>query len=87
MRKIIHNLRKQPEEVRTHVLHVSTMVAGSILVLLWVYSLGAGFSDAPQQAKSGEYDPFSVLRANVLDGYTNLSENAQEYQAGLEVNQ
>jgi|GEM_PF-641640 len=87
MRKIINHLRKQPEEVRTHVLHVSTIALGSVLVLLWVYSLGSGFSATAKQASTGEYDPFSVLKANVIDGYNSISENVNNSQGGLQVDQ
>ena len=40
MKKIIHHIRRQPEEVRRHILHILTIVAAIILLLLWVYSLG-----------------------------------------------
>jgi len=39
MKKIIHKIRQQPEEVRRHILHILTIVAGIILISLWVYSL------------------------------------------------
>ena len=39
MRKIIHHLRKQPEEVRRSILHIIMIVFVVILVILWIYSL------------------------------------------------
>ena len=78
MRKIIHHLRRQPEDVRTHVLHLSTAVCGVILVLLWVYSLGTGLtsSDTGAQFSKEVAEPFSALKANLVDGYKSISESA-----------
>ena len=61
MKKIIYNLRRQPEAVRRHILHVSTIVAGVILVLLWIYSLGTGLANA--------------LKANLIGGYQSITES------------
>ncbi|OGI67865.1 hypothetical protein A2738_03220 [Candidatus Nomurabacteria bacterium RIFCSPHIGHO2_01_FULL_42_15] len=75
MKKIIHHLRSQPEEVRRHILHVSTIVAGIILVLLWIYSLGTSLSDPDKQAKTNnDLKPFSALKANLIGGYQSISD-------------
>ena len=78
MRKIINHLRKQPEDVRTHILHISTAISGVILVLLWVYSLGTGISstDAQAQLNKEVAEPFSALKANLIDGYKSISDSA-----------
>lgn len=87
MLKVIHKLRRQPEEVRTHVLHLTTLVFAVILVLLWVYSFGSGVSTSATQAKSSnEFEPFSALRANIVDGYKSISEPTAP-SGGLQVNQ
>ncbi len=66
MKKIIHHLRRQPEEVRRHILHILTIIAGIILLMLWVYSLGTNFSSTETQVKAKEeLKPFSVLKDNV----------------------
>lgn len=76
MKKIIHHLRRQPEEVRRHILHVSTVVFGIILLMLWVYSLGASFSDKDTQAKiKRDVAPFSALKDNMVGGYNNILNN------------
>lgn len=49
MKKIIHNLRQQPEEVRRHILHILMLAFAVILVILWIYSLSNNFSDANTQ--------------------------------------
>ncbi len=73
MKKIIQNLRNQSEEVRRHILHVSTIVCGIILILLWVYSLGVNLSNPDTQAKvENSFEPLSVLKANIVDGYQSL---------------
>lgn len=66
MRKIIHHLRRQPEEVRRHILHVSVIIFGIILFSLWVYSLGGNYSDASTETKiEKNLEPLSVLKDNL----------------------
>ncbi len=74
MKKMIHRLRAQPEEVKIYILHALMILCGIILVLLWVYSLGAAFSNKEQQAKmSQDLKPFSNLKTNIIDGYQNIT--------------
>lgn len=75
MKKIIHHLRKQPEEVRRHILHLMTIVAAIILFFLWVYSLGTNLSNPDTQAKmNNDLKHFSALKDNLVGGYNTLSE-------------
>ncbi len=75
MRRIIHHIRKQPEKVKRHILHVSTAVFGVILFLLWVFSLGRNFtSPEAKQEASESLQPLSALRANLVDGYYSLTQ-------------
>ncbi len=77
MKKMILNLRNKPEHVRRHVLHVSTMIAGVILILLWIYSLGATLTSPETQAKvKNDLNPFSALKANLIGGYQSISGGA-----------
>lgn len=75
MKKIIHNIRHQSEKVRRHILHVSIVVFGVILLLLWIYSLGTNLTNSDTQAKiNNNLKPFSALKANLIDGYKSISE-------------
>jgi len=75
MRKIIHHIRRQPEQVRRHILHVSTFIAGIILILLWIYSLGTSFSNPETEAKvNSDLKPFSALKDNLIGGYKSISQ-------------
>jgi uncharacterized membrane protein YvbJ len=75
MRKIIHKVRQQPEEVRRHILHVITIIFGIILLALWVYSLGTTFSNPEKQAEIRDgLQPISALKDQLIDGYNSLSE-------------
>jgi uncharacterized membrane protein YvbJ len=66
MKKIIQHLRKQPEEVRRHILHIITTILAVILVLLWIYSLGTTLTNPDTQAKiSQDFKPFSALKDNI----------------------
>lgn len=75
MKKIIHHIRNQSEEVRRHILHVSMVVFGVILLFLWIYSLGTNLTNSDTQAKiNNDLKPFSALKANLIDGYKSISE-------------
>ena len=70
MRKIIHNLRRQPEEVRRHILHLFILIVTIIMVTLWIFSLGKNLADPDIQVKiKQDLKPFSILKDNIVDGY------------------
>ena len=63
MKKLLHKIRKQPEEHRRHILHLLTLIFAIILLTLWVYSLGSNFSNTDTQTKIKQgFQPFSVLK-------------------------
>lgn len=75
MRKIINNLKEQPEHVRHHVAGFVTILFGIILVALWVWSLGLrGEPDVAKEEEKESLKPISVLKANLVDGYESISE-------------
>jgi len=70
MRKLIHHLRRQPEEVRRHVLHIVTFALAIIMIILWIFSLGKSLANPDTQTKiKQDLSPFSVLKDNIVDGY------------------
>ncbi len=72
MKKMIHHLRKQPEEVRRHVLHIIIFAFAIIMVILWVYSLGRNFSNPDTQTRmQQDLKPFSTLKDNITGINTN----------------
>ncbi len=72
MKKIIYNLRQQPEEVRTQILHILTAVLGFILFVLWVYSLGVNINNEDTQTSiQNDFEPLSNLKSNLVDTYNN----------------
>jgi hypothetical protein len=74
MGKIINHLRKQPEQVRRHILHATTVIFAVILISLWVFSLGVNLTNPDTQAKiNNDLKPFSTLKANLIDGYNSIS--------------
>lgn len=75
MKKIIHHLRKQPEEVRRHILHLLILAVAIIMIMLWVFSLGKSLTNPDTQLKiKQDLEPFSVLKDNIVDGYKNTSD-------------
>ena len=76
MRKIIHHLRRQPEETRRHILHVLTILMGILLLALWIYSLGRTATDSNTQAEiKKDLSPLSVLKENAVEGYKTITES------------
>ncbi|MFZ1020043.1 MAG: hypothetical protein WAN61_03595 [Minisyncoccia bacterium] len=72
MKKIINNIRKQPESVRRRILHTMIAVFAFILILLWIYFLGNNLENPDTQAKmSHDLKPFSELKNNLVGGYQN----------------
>ncbi|MEK7104747.1 MAG: hypothetical protein AAB868_01770 [Patescibacteria group bacterium] len=75
MKKIIHRLRRQPEEVRRHILHITIFAVAIIMVMLWVFSLGRSLANPDTQVKiKQDLQPFSVLKDNIVDGYKNTTD-------------
>jgi len=75
MKKIIHNIRKQSEENKRHILHILTFMMAIVLVFLWIYSLGTNLTSSDTRAKmEQDLKPFSAVKDNIVDGYNSLSE-------------
>ncbi|MEK7128324.1 MAG: hypothetical protein AAB933_02065 [Patescibacteria group bacterium] len=75
MRKIIHHIRRQPEETRRHILHVLTICFAIALLLLWIYSLGTNLANPDTQAKiNNDLKPFAALKDGLVGGYKSMSE-------------
>jgi hypothetical protein len=74
MKNIIHNIRKQPEEIRRHILHILTGVFAVLLLALWFYSLGASLTSPDTQAGiSQDLKPFSAVKDNMVNGYNDMT--------------
>ncbi len=77
MKKIIHKLRRQPEEVRRHILHICTVAIAIVMIILWTYSLSRSLGSPDTQVKiKQDLKPFSVLKDNLVGGYKSL-DNSQ----------
>ncbi len=75
MRKLIHHLRKQSEEVRRHILHILIILAAVIMIILWIFSLEKSLTNPDTQVKiKQDLEPFSVLKDNIVDGYKSTSD-------------
>jgi hypothetical protein len=66
MRKIIHHLRRQPEEVRRHILHIIIFVLAVIMLILWGFSLGKNLANPDTEARmKQDLQPFSALKDSI----------------------
>jgi len=78
MRKIIHHLRRQPEEVRRHVLHILIFTVAIIMIILWVFSLEKNLTNPDTQTKmKQDLQPFSTLKNNIVGGSTATENSTQ----------
>ncbi|MEK7088643.1 MAG: hypothetical protein AAB913_00750 [Patescibacteria group bacterium] len=67
MRRLIHRLRRQPEEIRRHILHILIFAVAVIMILLWVFSLGKNLANPDTQVKmKQDLQPFSVLKDSLV---------------------
>jgi len=67
MKKIIHNLKKQPENVRRQVLHLVVFIFGILLILLWTFSLGRDFSnEKTKEEMEQDLQPFTLLKESLF---------------------
>ncbi len=83
MRKIIHHLRKQPEHVRVHVLHISIAVLAAIMIMLWIFSLGRTLTNPETKEKiKQDLQPFSVLKDNIVGGYNAMGNDDSSVVTG-----
>ena len=74
MKKLIHHLRKKPEEVRRHVLHIIIIIIAVVMVIIWAFSLGRNLTNPDTQTKiKQDLKPFSVLKDNIINGYKSTS--------------
>ena len=79
MKRIIHHIRRQPEEVRRHILHVLLIVLVWFLLFSWVNPLGRSITNPNPQAKiSNDLKPLSALKGNIIGGYQSITEPNQE---------
>lgn len=79
MKQIIHRLRSQPESVKRHILHALSACIAVVLILLWVYSLGANLTNPAAKVKANnDLKPFSALRDNLVGGYKSIYESKTE---------
>lgn len=75
MRRIIHHIRRQPEHIRRHILHVLVLVSAGVLLLLWVYSLSQNLTDQNTKLKiENDIKSLSVLKDNLANGYRSISQ-------------
>ena len=58
MKKIIHHLRKQKEEDRRHILHISIFVCALILFIIWSYNLGNTLAETDFRKDFSELNEF-----------------------------
>lgn len=67
MKRIIHHVRKQPEHIKRHILHVTIIIFAVILLLFWIYLLGKTLTNTDTQVEmSQDLKPFSILKDNIM---------------------
>lgn len=74
MRKIIHNLRNQPEPIRRNILHLLVLLSSVVLIALWVMSLSKNLSSTETKNRM-EQDlvPFTTFKNSIVGENANNS--------------
>lgn len=66
MKRVIHHIRKQPEHVKRHILHIMIVICAVVLFSFWIFSLGKTFSDSGAQLQmKQDLKPFSLIKDNI----------------------
>ncbi|MDD5721487.1 MAG: hypothetical protein PHT16_03535 [Candidatus Pacebacteria bacterium] len=66
MKRVIHHIRKQPEHIKRHILHITIIICAIVLFLFWIYSLGTNLTDTDTQTKMlQDLKPFSILKDDI----------------------
>ena len=77
MKKVIHhirNIRSKSEEDRRHILHITIVIAGIIMVLLWTFSLGRTITNPDTKTKiKQDLKPFSALQKDVVGSFNGIN--------------
>ncbi|MEI6580625.1 MAG: hypothetical protein WCO07_00435 [bacterium] len=72
MKKIINNLRNQPEDTRRHILHIITFGFGIILIIIWIYSLGRTVTSTETKTQiQQDLKPFTMLKDTIVNNSDN----------------
>ncbi|MFA7285492.1 MAG: hypothetical protein WC011_01430 [Candidatus Paceibacterota bacterium] len=77
MKKIIHNLRKKPEEERRHILHITVFIFSVCLVLLWVYGLSSTLVNSSDISIKEDLQPLTEFTADLNDSYVEFTNSNQ----------
>lgn len=73
MQETIQKLREKPESVKRNILHLIVLVAGILLVLLWVFTLNRNINDDDvRDGMASDIDAFSPLTDDLVDGYSQI---------------
>jgi flagellar basal body-associated protein FliL len=74
MKKIIHNLRSQPESIKIQILHFIMIFFAVVLFFTWTMLFSKNVSETNASANlKEELKPFSILKENLSDGYESIS--------------
>lgn len=74
MKKIIHNLRKRPEEERRHILHSIIFLCAIIVIIIWIYSLGTHLTKRENiEPLKDDLEPFSDLSKDLSNDYKDFN--------------
>ncbi len=76
VRKIVHHLRRQPDDVKKGILNLLTLFFGIILIVIWAYTLGKDLR-SPETISNfkSDLEPFADLKNDIVGGTDNSSQS------------
>ncbi|MEK7586150.1 MAG: hypothetical protein AAB477_02905 [Patescibacteria group bacterium] len=92
MNSYIKNLRSKPEDARKRVMIITLAICMSVVVFVWVSSLGNKFSQNVVAKEDSVIKPFTLFADSIGSTYDKLSASAgdvpsiEEATAGKQIN-
>lgn len=85
MRKYIKKIQSKSEDVRKQILVTSLVACMSLVLFIWVGTIGHKFNNKTSVAKTeNEIKPFSLFSKTVSDTYKNVSASAGNIKSKIE---
>lgn len=76
MHSYVKKLQSKSEESRKQILTFSLLICMSVVVFIWVYSLGSRFNENTSEQASNDLKPFKLFANSISNTYQNITASA-----------
>ncbi len=78
MNSYVKKLQSKTEESRKQILTFSLLICMSVVVFIWVYSLGGRFNERTSEQASNDLKPFKLFANSISNTYQNITASAKD---------